>query len=212
MLQYSNGLCLAIIGSGGFAATMDGGVIRIFNGTRPANPNLKIPAGNVEIDTDYQWCRCFGSGAWGANGLRRQVATTRTAGVKMVVDVYVPIGAVAAGGTNIVGWSDGSAHSQAAFAHGVNFSGSNTINIYEGGVNRGTVGSGSTEGSIYRVRITLGASSATYEIQGGSQYPAIGSASWTNITPGTSSNSTSTLYGAAAAWNGNGYISDMRIY
>ena len=49
MLQYSNGLCLAIIGSGGFAATMDGGVIRIFNGTRPANPNLKIPAGNVEI-------------------------------------------------------------------------------------------------------------------------------------------------------------------
>ena len=49
MLQYSNGLCLAIIGSGGFASTMDGGVIRVFNGTRPVNPNLRIPAGNIEI-------------------------------------------------------------------------------------------------------------------------------------------------------------------
>jgi len=168
--------------------------------------------GNVEIDTDYQWCKCFGSGSWGVNGLRTQASTTRAVGVKMVVDVYVPIGAVAAGGTNIVGWSDGTAHSQAAFAHGVNFAGSNIINVYEGGVSRGAVGSGYTEGSIYRVRITLGASSATYEIQGGTEYPAIASGSWTDITPGTSSNSTSTLYAAAAAWNGSGYISDMRVY
>lgn len=49
MASFSNGLCLAIIGSGGFAATMDGGIIRIFSGTRPSNPNLKIPPGNVEV-------------------------------------------------------------------------------------------------------------------------------------------------------------------
>lgn len=63
MLSYSNGLCLAIIGSGGFASTMDGGVIRIFNGLRPANANLKIPPGNIQLATVTTEGREFVPGA-----------------------------------------------------------------------------------------------------------------------------------------------------
>lgn len=168
--------------------------------------------GNVEIDTNYQWCKCAGNGTWGTNGLRRQTSNTRATGLKLVWDVYVPRGG-ASTGTNIVGWSNGASHQQSDFCHGVNFAGTNIINVYEGGTNRGTVGSGYTEGCIYRIRITLGASNnATYEIQGGREYPKIGGASWTNITPGTTSNATTTLYAAASAWNGSGYVSHPRIY
>ena len=74
-------------------------------------------------------------------------------------------------------------------------------------------GSGSSSLHIYRVRLTLGASgNCTYEIQSGPQYPAIGSASWTDITPRTSS-ATTTLYAGIVAANASDcYVGDVKIY
>lgn len=83
--------------------------------------------------------------------------------------------------------------------------------MYENSNNRGTVGSGWTAGCIYRVRITLTTTGATYEIQGGREYPAIGGATWTNITPGTTSSATATLHAAAVAYANTAYVSDVRI-
>ena len=169
-------------------------------------------AGNVEIDTNYQWCKLFGNSSWGANGLRRTTTAARAAGTKLVVDFYVPVGASAAGAF-IVGWSDGAGHDYTNFAHGINIGASNVLKIYENGNDRGTVGAGVTEGAIYRVRITQGASSATYEIQGGPEYAALGGASWTTLTPGTpSSSSTTPLTPAASAFAAEGYVSDFRVF
>lgn len=169
--------------------------------------------GNVEIDTTYQWCRLAGNTAWGGNGLYRTAASTRVNGKAMVVDIFMPRGASATG-VCLVGWSDGGGHSYTNFAHGLNFAGGTppggTLNVYENGNARGTVGSGWTGGCIYRVRITLTSTGATYEIQGGAEYPAIGSASWANITPGTSSSATTNLQPAAAAYANTAYISDVR--
>lgn len=167
--------------------------------------------GNVEIDTDYQWCKLAGNSNWGTNALRRTSTAARSAGTKLVVDVYAPVGASAAGAC-IVGWSDGGGHSYTNFAHGLNFASSNVLNVYENSNSRGTVGSGYTEGAIYRVRITQGASSATYEIQGGPEYAALGGASWTDITPGGTSSSTTPLTPAASAFAATSYVSDFRVY
>lgn len=167
--------------------------------------------GNVEIETTYQWCKLAGNSTWGANGLRRTTTAARSAGTKMVVDVYVPVGAASVGWA-MVGWNDGAGQSFSNLAHAVNFAASNVLQVYENGTSRGTVGSGYTEGAIYRVRITQGASSATYEIQGGTQYPEIGGASWTNITPGTTSSTTTPLAPAATAFAATGYVSDFRVF
>lgn len=175
---------------------------------------VQSTAGNVEINTTYQWCKLTGNSSWGTNGLRRTTGTSRTNGRYMMVDVFMPRGASATG-VCIVGWSDGAGHAQSNYAHGINFAGGvspgGIINIYENGTNRGTVGSGWTGGCIYRVRITMTTTGATYEIQGGREYPAIGSASWTTITPGTTSSATATMHAAASAWANTAYLSDMRI-
>lgn len=172
--------------------------------------------GNVEIDTNYQWCKLFGNGSWGGDALYRTASVTRAEGTAMVVDIFAPRGADGSG-FGCVGWglggTIGSGYSNTNFAHAVNFAGGNGINVYENGTLRGTVGSGWTAGCIYRVRITLhSGGSATYEIQGGKEYPAIGGTSWAAITPGNTASVTNTLYPGAAAYAGKAYISDVRVF
>ena len=85
--------------------------------------------------------------------------------------------------------------------------------MYENGNARGAVGSAYTLGMIYRVRITLGSSNdATYEIQGGTEYNKIGSDTWDDITPGTSSSATTPLHAGIVMYNDTVYFSDARIY
>lgn len=171
-------------------------------------------AGKVEIDTTYQWCKLFGTGNWDGNALLRKSAQTRIEGKAFVCDVYLPSDAGLGWAT--VGWSNGGAttgYSALNFAHGINFSGSGTINIYEDGTNRGTTSVSWTANTLYRLRITLHADgSAKYEIQGGATCPAIGAATWTDVTPGTSSSAKSTVYAGAAAYGGSGYLSWPRVY
>lgn len=172
-------------------------------------------AGNVEIDGNYQWCKLAGNTAWGSNGLYRTATQARSNGRAMVVDVFMPRGASATG-VCMVGWSDAGGHNFSNMAHGLNFAGGTSpggvLNAYENATNRGTVGSGWTSGCIYRVRITQTATGATYEIQGGPEYPAIGSGSWTSVTPGTSSSGTVNMSPGAIAYANNAYISDVRVY
>lgn len=177
---------------------------------------VESATGNVEINTLYQWLKLKGSASWGANAAFRTTGVSRAAGKKLVVDIYTGLtGSATANNGHVVGFMDGVGYSYTDFAHGVWFGSSgaaNQINVFEGGTDRGAVGSGFTSGTIYRVRITLAASSATYEIQGGT-YGALGSASWTNITPGTSSNSTTPLHPGFSAYGTNTmYVSDVRVY
>lgn len=172
---------------------------------------VQSTAGNVEINTLYQWCKVFGNSTWGANGLRRTATESRATGKKVIVDVYVPQDASAAG-TLMVGWSTGAGNTFSDFAHAVNFASAGVINVYENGTSRGTVGSGYTVGAIYRICITLNISgAATYEIQGGTQYAELGGASWTDITPGVTTSASNTLTPGATAYAGSAYISDMRV-
>lgn len=170
-------------------------------------------AGNVEIDTTWQWCKLKGDGAsWGPNGAHTQSSFARSSQPYMLIDCFM-----APSGNSFgfeVGWSDGVGHTQNGFAHGLLFQNNGTFVVTENGNNRGGVGAGFTLGAIYRVRIrALSGGGATYEIQGGSEYNPIGSASWTNITPGTTSSATNTLYAAfSAAGEGNNYVSDVRVY
>lgn len=171
-------------------------------------------AGNVEINTDFGWCKMRGNGNWGDNGMFSQASIARANGKVFLCDVYVG----RAGTPNlVVGFHDGSGQSYSDFAHGVDFTtpAGNVLQIFENGNSRGTVGSGWSAGHTYRVRITLGGSNnAVYEIQGGTEYDALGGATWTDITPGTSSSSTTPLH-AGATINSNVsdcYISDVRIY
>jgi hypothetical protein len=70
-----------------------------------------------------------------------------------------------------------------------------------------------THGAIYRVRITLnGSGGATYEIQGGPEYAKIGGATWTNITPATSSGTGTTEYAGVVAFDKSTWISDVKMY
>jgi hypothetical protein len=176
-------------------------------------------AGNVEIDTNWAWLKLKGDGTWGHNGAFSQTSTTRAAGKVFLCDVYVPLEANAGNHNAIVGWHDGSGQSYSDFAHGIDFTtsaGVRRLFAFENGNSRGAVGAnpGYTEGETYRVRITLGSSNdATYEIQGG-QYETIGGASWTDITPGTTSSSTSPLaIGASreSAGSLSYYLGDMKI-
>lgn len=172
-------------------------------------------AGNVEIDTLYQWLKITGNASWGTNGAYSQASISRANGKKLVVDVYTGRNATANNGLAI-GFSDGTGHDWTDFAHGLWFGSNgaaNILKIFEGGNDRGAVGSGFVAGGTYRVRITLGASNnAVYEIQGG-VYGELGGSSWTDITPGTNGNSTTPLHaGISNSQSGTMYISDMKIY
>jgi hypothetical protein len=174
--------------------------------------------GNVAINTFYQWLKLIGTSTWGQNGVHSQYNVARASGKKLIMDVYT---AVKTGShlnnSVIVGWHDGAGDSYTDFSHGILFTSSGAapiLKVYENGNDRGTVGSGYTLGTIYRVRITLdsaGANSAKYEIQGGA-YGALGSASWTDITPGTTSSSTTPVYvGVASGQTNTFYISDVKV-
>lgn len=172
-------------------------------------------AGNIEIDTLYQWLKAIGNGSWGTNCIFSQTSEAVAAGVTFECDVYIDRAAVLATGVGIFGFHDGAGNSYTDFAHGINFGGGGgIIGIYENGTSRGTVGSGYSLGCVYRIRITLdGAGGATYEIQGGTQYEPIGSAAWDDITPGTSSSGTDPVYAGLSMFGaGPAYVSDMKIY
>jgi hypothetical protein len=166
-------------------------------------------AGNVEIKPNFQWLGMIGSGSWGANGLYNQANISRAAGKVLLVDVFVSN----ANPNLYVGWSDGLGQADSNFAHAIDFSGGG-LYVFENGNNRGSTGSGFTAPNTYRLRITLGASNATYAIQGGPEYPAIGGASWTTLTPGTPSSSTTTPLHAGATIHSaqQCFLGDMRVY
>lgn len=170
-------------------------------------------AGNIEIDTVNQWCKCIGNANWGTNAINTQTTTARANGKKF--ECYVYLGRTS-GVSIIVGWHDGSGASYTDFAHGLLMGPASGIQVYEAGNNRGTVGNGCSLGGLYRVRITLGSSNnATYEIQGpeSESYQPVGSASWTTLTPGTSSsNSTTPLAIGLSIYDKTAYVSDMKAY
>lgn len=173
-------------------------------------------AGNIEISTAFQWLKLTGNGSWGTNGIISQTSVARAAGKVFMCDVF-PNDAT----TNpnlVVGWHDGAGVSYADFAHGIDFttSGAPTgvLTIFENSNSRGNVGTGYTLGYIYRVRITLGASSAAYAIQGGPEYAAIGGSTWSDITPGTTSSTTTPVYAGAVISTAvsNCYVGDVKVY
>jgi hypothetical protein len=179
-------------------------------------------AGNVEIDTTFAWLKLKGNGAWGSNGCFSQTTTARTAGKVFLCDVYVPLEGDPNNHNTIVGWHDGAGQADTDFVHGLDFTtsgGARRLQAFESGVSRGLVGAnpGYTEGHIYRVRITLTTTGATWEIQGGPEYGALGGSSWTDITPGTTSSTATPLAIGCTRVSAGGaglyyYIGDMRMY
>lgn len=175
--------------------------------------------GNVEIDTNFAWLKLIGNGVWGNNGCFSQTTTARANGKKFECWVYIST-ASTLNHNFVVGWHDGGGQSFSDFAHGLDFTNDGAarrLEVFENGNDRGFVGvnPGYTEGYIYRVRITLGSSNnATYEIQGGPQYAPLGGSNWTNITPVTTSSSTTPLAIGATRLSPNGtdYISDMKMF
>ena len=174
-------------------------------------------AGNMQIDTAWQWLKAIGSAAWDANSLYSQASITKANGKVFLCDVYID--SFNANGHVLIGFSDGLGHNYTNIAYGLIFAasgGNPSFTVFENGNSRGTVGSGFFAKNTYRVRITTlgsGTAGATYEIQSsGEDYAKMGGATWTDITPGTSSSATTTLHAGVTAFDGTTYISDMRIY
>jgi hypothetical protein len=120
--------------------------------------------GNIEIDTNFAWCKAIGNGSWGTNGAYSQFSTSRAAGKVFECDVYGNVNNTYSGSdfpNLMVGWSDGGGQADTNFSHAVDFTsfgGAVALFVFENGTSRGAVGSGYTAGHIYRVRITLGSS------------------------------------------------------
>jgi hypothetical protein len=175
-------------------------------------------AGNVEIDTNFAWVKVVGNNGWGNNGAFSQASIARANGRVFMCDVAAPVGMPYDDMNFVVGFHDGSGLLHSDFAHGIDFTTPNslvgTLVIFENGTNRGTVGLGWTAGHNYRVRITLGASNnAVYEIQGGPEYHSIGSATWDDITPVTSSSTTTPLHAGFTRFAATPcYVGDIRMY
>jgi hypothetical protein len=175
-------------------------------------------ANNVEFDSIFSWLKMVGNGNWNANGLFRTTGAARSDQPYLLVDVHIPYDLPLNMSAGVVGWHDGAGHSYTDFAHGLYFAsngGGREFRAYENGNDRGVVGSSFTAGHTYRVRIrALSGGGASYEIQGGPQYGPIGGASWTTITPGTTTSATNTLHvGATTPYNGTAmYLSDFRVY
>lgn len=168
--------------------------------------------GNIEIDTNFAWCKCIGDNAsWGPNGAYTQATFARSGQPYFVCDFVL-----AASQTFgfIVGFSDGGGQSYTNFAHGVLIQQTGIMKVYENGNDRGAVGSTIVAGLIYRLRIrALSGGGATYEIQGGDTAQRIGSGTWVSITPGTTTSATNTLHaGFAGAGGGTNYVGDVRVY
>lgn len=171
--------------------------------------------GNVEINTDFQWCKLIGKndGTWGSDGAYTQSSVARSTQPYVQIDFTMAFSTSSSYGF-MVGWSDGGGHSYTNFAHGLLVQTNSTFVAFENGNNRGAVGSGFSKGAIYRLRIqALSGGGAAYQIQGGTEYAALGGTSWTTITPGTTTSATNTLHaGFAAAGNDVNYVGDVKIY
>lgn len=165
--------------------------------------------GNIEINTDYAWCKIVGSSSWGANGMRTNLYSfTRASAKKMVIDVYT--GQSAAQANFMFGVGTGAGVNYSDVAHGLNMNGGN-LEIYENGTKRATTTTVSPR-TIYRFRFSpQGGGSCVFEMQGGT-HPDIGGSSWDNISSGTSSSATNTFYPTITSWSNTGYISDIRVH
>lgn len=172
---------------------------------------IQSTTGNMEIDTQHQWLKCTGNLAWNSNTIVGQTSFSRSTGKKFEVDVFINLILTGAKPRACVGWGDGAGNDYTNFVHGFNFA--NTfITILENGNVLNTTYT-YTPGMTYRVRVTPNtASGAVYEIQGGSEYGALGGTSWTNITPTGSSASTSTLYPMISAFDKTIWASDVKVY
>lgn len=168
--------------------------------------------GNVEIYEPFASLQIIGDGNWGTNGCHSQTSVSKQSGRVFLMDFLANDGAVF-----VIGSHDGGGESFSDFAHGILISswlgGEADINAFENGNNRGVVGSGVTDRALYRLRITLGSGdAAVWEIQGGPEYDQFGGASWTDITPGTTSSSTSPQCIGATIHTGFVHLSDARMY
>lgn len=175
--------------------------------------NRSNTGGTVEIDTAFQWCKVVGDTTWGHNGLYSKTSVLPANGRVFMCDVFTPF----AGGviTFIVGFHDGGGYSYTNLAHGVYFAnGPQHVYIFENGTNRKDIGAYSV-GAIYRVRITIQSTTtqAKYEMQGGTEFAALGGSTWTDVSPVTSSSASTPLYAGCAAQNAiNHYWGDPKIY
>jgi hypothetical protein len=178
---------------------------------------------NVQIMSPMAACQVRGNNSTWVNGFYRQASWNLVDDRVIEGYVYIPAGPTGSVAANIiVGASDGSGQSFADFHCGIDFAGSGgalRLVIFENadGTSRGVVGPspGYSLNKLYRWRITLHTGgSATYQMQGGTEYPAIGSGSWTDITPGTASFGTTNFHLAAAASGNyaNMLVADMKVY
>lgn len=170
-------------------------------------------AGNIEIQTaggTANWLKVRGDGTWGNNGAFSQTSIARATGKIFQCDIFL----TSTIAYPMIGFHDGAGTSYTDFSHGLQFtsSGPAVLKVWENGNDRGSVGSYAIN-TIYRVRITLGASNnATYEIQGGA-FAALGGATWTDITPGTSSSATTPLHAGVAGKDAvDSYVGDVKLY
>lgn len=177
--------------------------------------------GNVEIDTAFHWVKVIGNDSWGGNGVYSKTSTARATGLVFECDVFVDSAASLGGNAPnlVVGFSTGAGYADSDFAHMIQFTtsgGNATLQVKENGTSRGNVGNRYTVGAIYRVRMTLQStnSQCKYEIQGGPEYDPLGGASWTDITPGTSSSSTTPLYAGFTKYDTARvtWIGDVKLY
>ena len=169
-------------------------------------------AGNILIDTNYQWLKLNGAGNWLSNNLVSRVSFPLVSNRTMVVDAFMPRNS--SGGFATIGFMPTNSITNAIinYSHCFNFGG-NQIQIYEDGNLRSTLSGNWTNGAIYRLRISLKNTNAVYSIQGGLQYPRIGSTNWFDVTPALSSTTNISLYSVGASvFSGTGYISDYRVY
>lgn len=167
-------------------------------------------AGNIAIDTSFQWCKFLGNSNWGANGVISKTSITRAAAKVFQCDVFVGTDA-----NIVVGFHDGAGLSVSDFSHGVQLRADGYRYIYENAnIRENAAETKFSSNNIYRVRITLQSTNtaAKYEMQGGSEYDPIGGTTWTDITPGTTSSSTTPLYAGISVYSGTAYVSDVKIY
>jgi len=171
--------------------------------------------GGVEINPDYGWCQLTStSGLWNCAGAYTTQAVTRAAGRSLIADVYCGRDPQTVVGY-VVGWHDGDGLNYTDFSHCIDFgyATTNVLYIFENGNNRGIVGT-YANGTVARLRLTLGATNCTYEIQGGgTSYPPIGGVAWANLlAPALSySPDASMRYGFSCASTGAWYVGDARI-
>ena len=166
-----------------------------------------------------------GNGSTWKNGFQHTTAFDLAA--SRTVEWYIRLDDTANENVNVmVGIGDGGTFAgdttlEGDMAYAVDFTNSGIgvrrLYVFEGGSSRGIVGPnpGYSGGSMYRVKIVLAADgSADYFIQGGPEHPAIGSATWTDITPGTSANAQTTGFKLACIVNGSytNLVADGKCY